>query len=91
MTEIADLRSLDLATSWALQRLPAKNQLTSTDAKLIEDAFEQQLSAFLSSGNAASLVRCSVPEDAAVSGEDVGKSGDSDADRRRVIDKTTPS
>ncbi len=88
LTEIADLRSLDLATSWALQRLPAKNQLTSTDAKLIEDAFEQQLSAFLSSGNAASLVRCSVPEDAAVSGEDVGKSGDLDADRRRVIDKS---
>lgn len=38
------LHSADLAASWARGALSAKNGLTATDAKLVEDAFEQRLS-----------------------------------------------
>jgi hypothetical protein len=41
-----------LAASWAQEALTAKNSLTTTDAKLVEDAFERRLSE-LSSSDAA--------------------------------------
>ena len=44
--EIADIASADLAASWARGVLTAKNSLTATDAKLVEDAFEQRLLRF---------------------------------------------
>jgi hypothetical protein len=47
LSEIADLKSQDSATSWAGEALAAKNTLTAADAKLLEDAFEQKLSEFL--------------------------------------------
>ena len=43
--EIASLQSQESATSWARGALAAKNRLTTTDAKLVEDAFEQRLTA----------------------------------------------
>jgi hypothetical protein len=43
--EIASLQSQDSATSWAGGALAAKNRLTATDARLLEDAFEQRLTA----------------------------------------------
>src|SRR6266849_7833846 len=42
--QIADLQSQERATSWARGALVAKNRLTSEDAKLLGDAFEQRLS-----------------------------------------------
>src|SRR5690349_3393086 len=47
LSEISALQSRDSATNWARQALPAKNQLSAEDAKLIEDAFAKKESVFL--------------------------------------------
>ena len=44
LAELSDLTSADLAATWARAALPAKNGLTAGDAKLVEEAFERQLS-----------------------------------------------
>src|SRR5207247_5002078 len=44
LSEIAGLASQDGAATWAGQALAAKNTLTASDAKLVEDSFEQKLS-----------------------------------------------
>jgi hypothetical protein len=44
LAEIKDLESADRATDWARKILPAKNSLTTDDAKLVEDAFASRLS-----------------------------------------------
>jgi ERF superfamily len=44
LSEIAGLASQDSAATWAGQALAAKNTLTASDAKLVEDSFEQNLS-----------------------------------------------
>jgi hypothetical protein len=44
LLDIANIRSADLATGWAREALAAKNSLTASDAKLVEDAFERRLS-----------------------------------------------
>jgi hypothetical protein len=43
---IGEIASAERAVSWAKEALPAKNKLAAPDAKLVEDAFEQRLSAF---------------------------------------------
>src|SRR5215467_13549789 len=43
VAEIAGIQSTDLAASWAREALPAKNSLTASDAKHVEDAFAQRL------------------------------------------------
>jgi len=50
---LGTITSADLATAWAHEALPAKNGLTATDAKLVEDAFERRLSELPSSDAAA--------------------------------------
>ena len=53
--ELENIASADLAATWANAALVAKNSLTTTDAKLVEDAFERRLSALPpSDGTAAS-------------------------------------
>jgi ERF superfamily len=52
--EMGDIASADLAAAWAREALIAKNSLTATDAKLLEDAFEQRLSELASSESAGS-------------------------------------
>jgi ERF superfamily len=54
LTEIGNIASVDLAASWAHAALAAKNGLTATDAKLVEDAFELQLLELSSSETAKS-------------------------------------
>src|SRR5262249_56655919 len=54
LTELGDITSADLAAIWAQEALTAKNSLTATDAKLVEDAFERRLSELPSSDAAAS-------------------------------------
>jgi ERF superfamily len=41
LMEVANITSADLAAAWARKALATKNSLTATDAKLVEDAFEQ--------------------------------------------------
>src|SRR6516165_1217474 len=52
LSEIAGLASPESATSWARAALAAKNSLTTADAKVLEDAFEQKV-AVLSPAQAA--------------------------------------
>jgi hypothetical protein len=47
--EIGRIPSADLAAAWARQAFVAKNSLTATDAKLVEDRFERRLSELPSS------------------------------------------
>jgi ERF superfamily len=44
LSEVGSLTSADSAVMWAARALPAKNSLIASDAKLLEDAFEQKLS-----------------------------------------------
>jgi hypothetical protein len=53
LTALGNITSADLAAAWAREALPAKNSLTATDAKLVEDAFERRLSELPSSDAAA--------------------------------------
>jgi hypothetical protein len=49
LTQLGNIISADLAAAWAREALSAKNSLTATDAKLVEDAFERRLSEIPSS------------------------------------------
>jgi hypothetical protein len=53
LTELGIITSADLAAAWAREALAAKNTLTATDAKLVEDAFERRLLELPSSDAAA--------------------------------------
>jgi hypothetical protein len=53
LTEAGNIASADFAAAWAREALTAKNSLTATDAKLVEDAFERRLSELPSSDAAA--------------------------------------
>src|SRR5215831_6309309 len=53
LTELGNITSADLAAAWARDALTAKNSLSTTDAKLVEDAFERRLSELSSSEAAA--------------------------------------
>jgi ERF superfamily len=52
LIELENIASADLATTWAGEALVAKNRLTATDAKLVEDAFERRLSELAPSATA---------------------------------------
>jgi ERF superfamily protein len=53
LTEVGNIPSADFAAAWAREALMAKNSLTATDARLLEDAFERRLSEFPPSDAAA--------------------------------------
>src|SRR5262245_60367900 len=44
LIEVGKITSVDVAAGWAREALTAKNSLTASDAKLVEDAFERRLS-----------------------------------------------
>jgi ERF superfamily len=44
LIEVGNIPSADFAAAWAREALTAKNSLTATDARLVEDAFERRLS-----------------------------------------------
>jgi hypothetical protein len=46
LAQVTDITSAELATTLALRILPEKNKLTAADAMLVEQAFEQKLTAF---------------------------------------------
>jgi len=53
LMEVGSIASADLAAAWAHEAVTTKNSLTTTDAKLVEDAFERRLSELSSSDAAA--------------------------------------
>jgi hypothetical protein len=62
LIEVENLASADLAATWAGEALMAKNRLTASDAKVVEDAFERRLSELSSSEAAATNHDSSVPQ-----------------------------
>src|SRR5262249_40272557 len=88
LTELGTITSADLAAAWAVDALPAKNTLTATDAKLVEDAFERGLSELASSdATAPSNADASVSQIAAP--KMVASSESTDAGEARGTDKST--
>jgi hypothetical protein len=86
LTELGNVTSADLAAGWAREALTAKNRLTATDAKLVEDAFERRLSQLPSCDAAASPNgTSSVPQIAEPQGTVTGES----TDPAKGIDKST--
>jgi ERF superfamily len=91
--EIATLPSEDSATDWAQRALAAKNQLTAADARLLEVAFELQLSALLPSESSepsigsGSLCSHSLAREETI-GRDAG-SDDAGNDQPARVDKST--
>jgi hypothetical protein len=66
LTELWNITSAGLAAAWAREALSAKNSLTATDAKLVEDAFERKLADLPSAdAPAPSNYGSSVPQTAA--------------------------
>ena len=87
LTELGTITSADLAAAWATDALPAKNTLTATDAKLVEDAFERRLSELPSSdATAPSNADSSVPQIAAP--QVVATSESTHAGQAKGIDKS---
>jgi hypothetical protein len=87
LIEIGNVASLDLAASWAPAALTAKNSLTATDAKLVEDAFELRLSELSSSqiakssNDGSSMTQVAGPEE-------ILTAESSGGDRANGIDKS---
>jgi hypothetical protein len=84
LSEVAGLASQDSATSWAREALVSKNSLTATDAKMLEDAFEQKLSGFLHAEPVASGDAPSVPAPSSKA----GPSNSTDPHQPTGIDKS---
>jgi ERF superfamily len=78
--EIASLQSQESATNWAQRALAAKNQLTASDAKLLEEAFEKRLSELLPSEN-AEMVNVDAPQNLSADGRETGKIDEARADQ----------
>src|SRR5262245_15247271 len=86
LAEVGNITSADLAAAWAREALTAKNSLTTADAKLVEDAFEQRLSELPSydaaaSSNDDSVAQIQGPQDAATTQS-------ADAGQAQGIDKS---
>jgi hypothetical protein len=76
--EIAGLQSQESAANWAHGALAAKNQLTASDAKLLEEAFEKRLSELLPSGS-AEVVNVDASESFSAGGYGIGKTDEPSA------------
>jgi hypothetical protein len=73
--EIEGLSSQDAATSWARDALVAKNKLTTPDAKVLEDAFEQKMASFSSDEGAAPTASGDAASDSVSSYRESSRSG----------------
>jgi ERF superfamily len=76
--EIAGLQSVESATNWAPGALATKNQLTASDAKLLEEAFEKRLSDLLPS-ESAEVVNVDPSESHSAGGHEIGKTDERSA------------
>jgi len=87
LIEVGNIASADLASAWAREALTAKNSLTTTDAKLVEDAFERRLLELPSSDAAApSNGEPSVPQISEP--QTIATSDSTDAAQAKGIDKS---
>jgi hypothetical protein len=93
LKEIAALTSEDRATDWARRALVAKNQLTAPDARLLEVAFELQLSALLPSERSGSSVVSGSQGPSSFAGDDTIRTSpgpdDVGNDQPARVDKST--
>ena len=85
LSEIGEITSSELAASWAQEALAAKNKLAASDAKLIEDRFEQRLSA-LASGTTPS--KNDAPAIADADPQDTSRTASAHPDQSVGIDKS---
>src|SRR5262249_43686038 len=85
LLDIANIPSADLAAGWAREALTAKNSLTASDAKLVEDAFERRLSELLSS-ELASKLGSSETQD--IGPQEIVTTGSAHAEATKSIDKS---
>src|SRR5262245_29808784 len=81
--EIAGLQSAESVTNWAQGALAAKNQLTASDAKLLEEAFETRLSELLPS-ESAEVVNVDPPESFSAGGLLTEKMDEPSADQAGI-------
>jgi hypothetical protein len=81
LAEIGEIASAERAASWAQEALAAKNRLAASDAKVVEDTFEQRLSELASAGT--SLSKNDVP---AIS--DAGRQEETSNTARSTPDQT---
>jgi hypothetical protein len=80
LAEIAGLQSAESVTNWAQGALAAKNQLTASDAKLLEEAFEKRLSELLPS-ESAEVVNVDASESFSAGGYGIGKTDEPSGDQ----------
>jgi ERF superfamily len=78
--EIAGLQSQESAANWAQAALAAKNQLTASDAKLLEEAFEKRLSELLPS-EGAEVWNVDPSESRSAGGHEIDKMDEPSADQ----------
>jgi ERF superfamily len=89
LAEVGNITSADLATTWAREALPAKNNLAAADAKLVEDAFEHRLSEIAPSATAeAADDAASSPASGLAGAQATPAKGNGDPDRPDGIEKS---
>jgi hypothetical protein len=81
--EIASLQSQESAANWAGKTLAAKNRLTASDAKLLEEAFEKRLSDLLPS-ESAEIVNVDPSESFSAGGHETGRMDERSADHAGI-------
>ena len=64
LAEIGEITSAERAAWWAQEALPAKNKLAASDAKVVEETFEQRLSELASAGTIPSTDDTAAASDA---------------------------
>jgi hypothetical protein len=85
LLEVANIPSADLAAAWASEALAAKNSLKSSDARLVEGAFERRLSE-LSSSDIASHDHSS--QTLAIGPQETPTTESSDPGPKKGVDKS---
>jgi ERF superfamily len=88
LSEVAGLASQDSATSWVREALASKNSLTATDAKTLEDAFEQKLSGYLSAEAVTPVAGGDAPSISATGSPEAGPSKGTEPDQPPGIDRS---
>jgi hypothetical protein len=89
LTALGNITSADSATIWAREALGAKNRLVTTDAKLVEDAFEHRLAELAPSATAEAAADAAPKSDVdPVDVHEPGAKGHGDLEQRNRIDKS---
>ena len=87
LAEIGEITSAERVTSWAQEALPAKNKLAASDAKRVEETFEQRLSELASAEISPSKNDLPAIADAGRQGE-TSRAASTEPDQSVGIDKS---